>query len=223
MWRHPQRSRGCVGVSLDEAVAAFATEVGADDPVTITGLGTRGGPVAGCRTVKAPGGIEWIQPAEMTIRCGAGTSGRRRRCCARRAWPMRCDPRLRNDRWGAGGRPQRCAPPRLGAGARHGAPGQVRLGGRRGGEGRRADGEERQWVRSVPAPGGLPRDPRVPCRRHLAHSSPTDPRAVVFQWSRSVGAAGRALSTDVGALGRSDELGAARRASRRRERTGGRR
>ncbi len=61
-------------MSLDEAVAAFATEVGAADPVTITGLGTRGGPVAGCRTVKAPGGIEWIQPAEMTIRCGAGTS-----------------------------------------------------------------------------------------------------------------------------------------------------
>jgi glycolate oxidase FAD binding subunit len=62
-----------MGVSLDEAVATFATEVGAVDPVTITGLGTRGGPVSGCRTVKAPGGIEWIQPAEMTIRCGAGT------------------------------------------------------------------------------------------------------------------------------------------------------
>lgn len=61
-------------MSLDEAVAAFAAEVGAADPVTITGLGTRGGPVAGCRTVRAPRGIEWIQPAEMTIRCGAGTS-----------------------------------------------------------------------------------------------------------------------------------------------------
>ncbi len=61
-------------MSLDEAVAAFAAEVGAVDPVTITGLGTRGGPVEGCRTVTAPAGVEWIQPAEMTIRCGAGTS-----------------------------------------------------------------------------------------------------------------------------------------------------
>jgi FAD/FMN-containing dehydrogenase len=61
-------------VSLDEGVAAFAIEVGAAGPVTVTGLGTRGGPVADCRTVTAPSGIEWIQPAEMTIRCGAGTS-----------------------------------------------------------------------------------------------------------------------------------------------------
>ncbi|HYN33700.1 MAG TPA: FAD-binding protein [Ilumatobacteraceae bacterium] len=60
-------------MSLDEEVAAFATEVGASDPVTITGLGTRGGPVAGVRAVTAPTGIDWIQPAEMTIRCGAGT------------------------------------------------------------------------------------------------------------------------------------------------------
>lgn len=58
---------------LDDAVAAFATEVGASDPITISGLGTRGGPVAGVRSVTAPTGIEWIQPAEMTIRCGAGT------------------------------------------------------------------------------------------------------------------------------------------------------
>lgn len=63
-----------MGVNLDEAVAAFAAEVGASDPVTITGLATRGGPVTGCRTVQAPGGVEWIQPAEMTLRCGAGTS-----------------------------------------------------------------------------------------------------------------------------------------------------
>ncbi len=59
--------------SLEAALAAFADEVGHDDPVTVSGLGTRGGPVAGVRAVTAPAGIESIQPAEMTIRCGAGT------------------------------------------------------------------------------------------------------------------------------------------------------
>jgi glycolate oxidase FAD binding subunit len=54
-------------------LTAFAQEVGAEDPVTITGLGTRGGPVAGVRVVGAPSGIDWIQPAEMTVSCGAGT------------------------------------------------------------------------------------------------------------------------------------------------------
>ncbi|MEP7046590.1 MAG: FAD-binding protein [Ilumatobacteraceae bacterium] len=51
----------------------FADDVGASDPVTISGLGTRGGAVAGVRTVRAPSGIEWIQADEMTMRCGAGT------------------------------------------------------------------------------------------------------------------------------------------------------
>ena len=60
-------------MSLDDAVAEFATAVGTDGPVTISGAGTRGGPVAGVRCVTAPTGIEWVQPAEMTIRCGAGT------------------------------------------------------------------------------------------------------------------------------------------------------
>lgn len=60
--------------SLDLAVAAFADEVGDTGPVTVTGLGSRGGPVAGVRSVTAPSGIDWIQPAEMTICCAAGTS-----------------------------------------------------------------------------------------------------------------------------------------------------
>ena len=60
--------------SLDLAVTAFAEEVGDTGPVTVTGLGTRGGPVPGVRTVTAPNGIDWIQPAEMTICCGAGTA-----------------------------------------------------------------------------------------------------------------------------------------------------
>jgi glycolate oxidase FAD binding subunit len=59
--------------SLDEAVAAFAGEVGTTGPVTVGGLGTRGGPVPGVRQVSAPSGIDRIQPAEMTISCGAGT------------------------------------------------------------------------------------------------------------------------------------------------------
>ena len=51
----------------------FAEEVGAHAPVTIAGLGTRGGAVAGLRSVVAPSGIDWIQPDEMTMSCGAGT------------------------------------------------------------------------------------------------------------------------------------------------------
>lgn len=52
---------------------AFAAQVGTDGPVTISGLATRGGPVAGVRCVCAPSGIEWVQPDEMIVSCGAGT------------------------------------------------------------------------------------------------------------------------------------------------------
>ncbi|MGI9031381.1 MAG: FAD-binding protein [Ilumatobacteraceae bacterium] len=51
----------------------FAEQVGTDGPVTITGLGTRGGPVDGVRVVGAPAGIERVEPAEMVVSCGAGT------------------------------------------------------------------------------------------------------------------------------------------------------
>lgn len=51
----------------------FADEVGSERPVTIAGLATRGGPVDGVDTVMAPVGVEWVQPDEMTVRCGAGT------------------------------------------------------------------------------------------------------------------------------------------------------
>ena len=54
-------------------LSAFAEEVGADGPVTIAGAGSRGGPVRDVRTVQAPAGIAEVNPAEMTIRCGAGT------------------------------------------------------------------------------------------------------------------------------------------------------
>jgi glycolate oxidase FAD binding subunit len=51
----------------------FVEEIGTTGPVTIAGLATRGGPVDGVRTVMAPGGIDRVQPDEMTIECGAGT------------------------------------------------------------------------------------------------------------------------------------------------------
>lgn len=62
-----------MSAGLDQMVTEFAGEVGAEGQVTVTGLGTRGGPVDGVRAVAAPSGIEWIEPAEMTMRCGAGT------------------------------------------------------------------------------------------------------------------------------------------------------
>lgn len=51
----------------------FAESAGVTGAVTITGLGTRGGAVAGVRCVTAPAGIEWVQPDEMVVSCGAGT------------------------------------------------------------------------------------------------------------------------------------------------------
>jgi len=66
---------GLNGDALDEQLRSFADEVGGAGPVTVLGAGTRGGVPGGpgVRTVRAPAGIGWVQPAEMTIRCGAGT------------------------------------------------------------------------------------------------------------------------------------------------------
>jgi FAD/FMN-containing dehydrogenase len=55
-------------------LSTFAEEVGPQGPVTVTGQGTRGGPVDGARIVHAPAGIDWIAPEEMTVSCGAGTA-----------------------------------------------------------------------------------------------------------------------------------------------------
>jgi glycolate oxidase FAD binding subunit len=61
-------------------LTAFAEEVGAEGPVTAVGGRTQwhvGGPVvAGTREVRAPEGILEYDPAEMTVRCGAGTTVR---------------------------------------------------------------------------------------------------------------------------------------------------
>ncbi len=55
-------------------LTAFADEVGSEGPVTVSGLGTRGGAVPHVRRVVAPSGIEWVQADEMTVACGAGTT-----------------------------------------------------------------------------------------------------------------------------------------------------
>lgn len=54
-------------------LSEFANDIGDERPVSIAGMGTRGGPVDGVHTVMAPSGVEWVQPDEMTVRCGAGT------------------------------------------------------------------------------------------------------------------------------------------------------
>ena len=54
-------------------LSEFVSDIGPDKPVSIAGLGTRGGPVEGVHTVMAPVGVELVQADEMTVRCGAGT------------------------------------------------------------------------------------------------------------------------------------------------------
>lgn len=54
-------------------LAAFAESVGTSGPVTIAGLSSRGGAIEGVRAVAAPAGIVEFLPAEMIVRCGAGT------------------------------------------------------------------------------------------------------------------------------------------------------
>ena len=59
-------------------LARFAAEVGADGAVTVVAGRTQcdaGGAVdASAREVRAPSGIFEFEPAEMTVRCGAGTT-----------------------------------------------------------------------------------------------------------------------------------------------------
>lgn len=54
-------------------LSEFAESIGDSGPVTVTGAGTRGGPVEGVPVVRAPAGIEWLEPEEMTVCCGAAT------------------------------------------------------------------------------------------------------------------------------------------------------
>lgn len=54
-------------------LSEFVSDIGPEQPVSIAGLGSRGGPVDGVHTVMAPVGVESVQADEMTVRCGAGT------------------------------------------------------------------------------------------------------------------------------------------------------
>jgi len=54
-------------------LSEFVSDIGPEQPVSIAGLGTRGGPVDDVHTVMAPVGVESVQADEMTVRCGAGT------------------------------------------------------------------------------------------------------------------------------------------------------
>jgi glycolate oxidase FAD binding subunit len=66
-----------VTVAVDDALAAFASEVGDKGPVAAVGHQTRweaGGPLTeGTRLVRAPAGIVEHHPEEMTVRVRAGT------------------------------------------------------------------------------------------------------------------------------------------------------
>lgn len=57
-------------IDLDDLV----DDVGTEGAVCAVGAGTRGGGCADVRPVRAPSGIAWVQPDEMTVCCGAGTS-----------------------------------------------------------------------------------------------------------------------------------------------------
>lgn len=58
---------------MDLSIDDFAAQVGSTGDVCVTGMGTRAAPIDGVRLVHAPSGISWIEPAEMTLQCGAGT------------------------------------------------------------------------------------------------------------------------------------------------------
>ena len=58
---------------MDLSIEEFAALVGSTDEVCVVGMGSRAMPIDGARLVHAPAGIAWIEPAEMTVRCGAGT------------------------------------------------------------------------------------------------------------------------------------------------------
>ena len=178
----------------------------------------------GAREVRAPAGIVEIEPAEMTVRVRAGTTvaeldaalGGAGQCVA---LPVRG---RRDGRRRARRRAQRAAPPRVGPGARHGARGRGTCRPRAARQGRRADGEERERLRPVPAARRLARHARAPRRgvlrtrplpavRALVHRRATHPSALVAArtgrrrscgTARRRGCCSRATPTDVDAEAR---------------------
>ena len=113
----------------------------------------------------------------MTVCCGPARrwTTSRPHC---RAGQRTCHCRRRNRRRRAGGRPQRRPPAGRRPDARRTARGPLRVGGRRDGQGRRSDGEERLRVRCLPTAGRLSGHARVRRRRDPAHP----PIAQHSQW-----------------------------------------
>lgn len=69
---------GGTGISVSGLLENFSAEVGSEEPVTIRGGGTQwevgGLPSGDAREVKAPSGVWSFAPADMVVRCGAGTT-----------------------------------------------------------------------------------------------------------------------------------------------------
>ena len=69
---------GGTGVGVSGLLENFSAEVGSEEPVTIRGGGTQwevgGLPSEDAREVKAPSGVWSFAPADMVVRCGAGTT-----------------------------------------------------------------------------------------------------------------------------------------------------
>ena len=153
----------------------------------------------------------------MTVQCGAGTPVEELDDGARRATGRRSRSRRRGTVGGALA-VGRSGIRRLGYGPVRDTllQARVRRRRRRDRQGRRADGQERQRLRSVPAARRLARHARIPRRGDPAHPAAGDVRAVVRRRRRSVRAVPAALPPDLGALGRHRGVGPARGSSRRR-------
>ena len=67
-----------IEISVSGLLENFSAEVGSEDPVTVRGGGTKwevgGLPSGDAREVKAPSGVWSFAPADMVVRCGAGTT-----------------------------------------------------------------------------------------------------------------------------------------------------
>ena len=67
-----------IEISVSGLLENFSEEVGSEEPVTVRGGGTQwevgGLPSGDAREVKAPSGVWSFAPADMVVRCGAGTT-----------------------------------------------------------------------------------------------------------------------------------------------------
>ena len=182
------------------------------DPVTCVRTpptrGTSGGRSFPARGRSRPRRVSsGSRPEEMTVACGAGTPvAELEAALAERGQRVALPP------WGtvggvlAVGR-SGVAPAGRRAGAGHAAAGRRRHRRWPGGQGRRADREERERLRPGAAAGGLARHPGLHRRRHPAHPAASGGGGVVrgLAGCRPVRAVPCALPADEPALGRDDE------------------